>query len=299
MLGWITSWWGSDLASGPARNAPNNGKNIKQLFEQRPQQVIIVTADVITQTLNGLRKTVINEIPPISQKPAIMQEFDNIFSQGVQAYLRIKRQQRPSSPSISVSLFPGEAEAPPRHLICPVDSDDESSFSSNSDAEEWTTDEEQDNSNEDKLEIVIEDNTVDEDDRIEVEMDQKFEQAISMVEAEMDEIEQKFEQDVQKFEAEVEQLEAEMDAMEEAEMEAEIEEAAYLLEQKFEEEIRKWKTEMENQSSSEESEIDSEAYTSTDSDENSSFYNNDSTEEDLSDYEIPNIVTQVLALRQQ
>lgn len=93
MLGWISSWWSIDV-SGPARNAPNGGKGIKQLFEQRPQQVMIVGEDVIQETLRGLRKTIINERPPLSQKPAIMQELDSVFSQGARNFFEARRLQR-------------------------------------------------------------------------------------------------------------------------------------------------------------------------------------------------------------
>jgi hypothetical protein len=79
---------------GPGRNAPTGEGNLKRFLEQRPTQVIIVTKDVITQTLSGLRPTITNERPPLSQKPAIMQEFDIVFAEGFQSFFAKRRQLR-------------------------------------------------------------------------------------------------------------------------------------------------------------------------------------------------------------
>jgi hypothetical protein len=94
MFNWLTSWWGPDCATGVARNAPNGGINIKLFFEQKPTQVIIVTSEEIVTIKNGLRKTEINAIPPISNKNPIMKEFDDVFSQGYQQFFQKRKQQR-------------------------------------------------------------------------------------------------------------------------------------------------------------------------------------------------------------
>lgn len=94
MFNWLTSWWGPDSVTGVARNAPNGGINIKLFFEQKPTQVIIVTSEEIVTIRNGLRKTEINAIPPISNKNPIMKEFDDVFSEGYQQFFQKRKQQR-------------------------------------------------------------------------------------------------------------------------------------------------------------------------------------------------------------
>lgn len=94
MLGWFSAFWTQESFSGPARNAPRlNGISIKTLFEQRPIQVITVSETVVKATLAGLKPTIVNERPPLSQKPAIMKEFDDVFTLGYEAFF-LKRKQR-------------------------------------------------------------------------------------------------------------------------------------------------------------------------------------------------------------
>jgi hypothetical protein len=94
MFGWLTSWWTTEGMYGPARNAPAGGINIKLFLEQRPTQVIIVSGEEILTIRNGLRKTEINAVPPISNKNPIMKEFDDVFSQGYQQFFQKRKQQR-------------------------------------------------------------------------------------------------------------------------------------------------------------------------------------------------------------
>lgn len=61
MFSWITSWWSSSAISGPARNAPNEGKNIKEIIDQKPAEVSILTQEEIIAVKNNLRKTGIRE----------------------------------------------------------------------------------------------------------------------------------------------------------------------------------------------------------------------------------------------
>ena len=89
---WVSSWWSVGSFTGPARNAPNNGIDIKKLFDQRPKQVILLSADEVKQELKKLRPTKINAIPPISNRPPIMQEFDNVFNQGYKQFFEARKQ---------------------------------------------------------------------------------------------------------------------------------------------------------------------------------------------------------------
>lgn len=94
MLAWVSSLWLSEGFSGAARNAPNNGINIKTLFDQRPKQVMTVSEEEVRETLKSLKKTVINAVPPLSQKPPIMAEFDEVFTMGHKEYFERKRLNR-------------------------------------------------------------------------------------------------------------------------------------------------------------------------------------------------------------
>lgn len=82
MFSWVTNWWSSESFTGPARNAPNQGINIKYLFDQRPKQVIVVTDDQIKSIMAGLKKIEPNSTPPESQDTPIMKELDDVFKRG-------------------------------------------------------------------------------------------------------------------------------------------------------------------------------------------------------------------------
>jgi hypothetical protein len=66
MFSWISSWWSTSAISGPARNAPNEGKNIKEIISQKPAEVSILTQEEIIAVKNNLRKTVTREAIDIS-----------------------------------------------------------------------------------------------------------------------------------------------------------------------------------------------------------------------------------------
>lgn len=103
LLDWVSSLWlSSGSFTGPARNAPNNGIDIKKLFDQRPTQVITLTQEQVQIELKKLRPTKTNAIPPISHKPPIMQEFDDVFNQGYKNYFEILRNKRMANTSLKL-----------------------------------------------------------------------------------------------------------------------------------------------------------------------------------------------------
>ena len=91
MLGWVGSWWSVGSFTGPARNAPNDGINIKKLFDQRPKQVITLSEAEVKQELKKLRPTKINAVPPLTHKPPIMQEFEDVFANGYKNYFEARK----------------------------------------------------------------------------------------------------------------------------------------------------------------------------------------------------------------
>lgn len=94
MLSWIASWWSTKSFTGPARNAPNNGQNIKELFEQKPASVIVLTDKEIQSVRSTLKKTEINSDPPSIVIPPIMMSLNNVFQQGNENYFESVKQRR-------------------------------------------------------------------------------------------------------------------------------------------------------------------------------------------------------------
>lgn len=97
ILGWFSSLWTSEYFTGPARNAPNQGRNIKALFDQRPKQVINVSQEQIQSIKSSLKPTIINEIPPIKNPNPTIKELNNVYDIGPSEFLaqiRAKRQQK-------------------------------------------------------------------------------------------------------------------------------------------------------------------------------------------------------------
>ncbi|CAH6420357.1 Hypothetical protein HVR_LOCUS1172 [uncultured virus] len=103
MLAWVSSLWLSGSFTGPARNAPNNGIDIKKLFDQRPTQVITVSEEVVKTTLKGLRKTVTNAVPPLSNKPPLMKEFEDVFSTGYKDFFIRQKEARAQAKQASLT----------------------------------------------------------------------------------------------------------------------------------------------------------------------------------------------------
>lgn len=105
MLSWFTSFWTDELSSGPARNAPNNGFNIKEIFDQRPKQVITLSAEEVQEKLRSLKPTVINANPPVSNKPPLMKEFDDVFTSGYKEFLEAQRKKRSEKMQQHISVI--------------------------------------------------------------------------------------------------------------------------------------------------------------------------------------------------
>lgn len=94
MLSWIASWWSSGTFTGPARNAPNEGKDIKALFDQKPSHVVVLT-DVEIQTVQkGLKKIQTNATPPKIYKSPILQQIEDVAEQGHTKYFENIKKRR-------------------------------------------------------------------------------------------------------------------------------------------------------------------------------------------------------------
>lgn len=92
MSSWLSWFTGNSLIfSGPATEAPNVGVNIKILLDQRPKAVMIASQSEIVDALSKLKKTEINSVPPISNRPPIMKEFDQVFALGYHEFFKSRK----------------------------------------------------------------------------------------------------------------------------------------------------------------------------------------------------------------
>lgn len=83
MLSWL---FGYTFFSGPARNAPNEGVNIKELKNNN-----IVSEEVIVTTLHNLKKVEINKERPAFFRSPLLRELDDVFSKGNNEYFKQKK----------------------------------------------------------------------------------------------------------------------------------------------------------------------------------------------------------------
>jgi hypothetical protein len=56
MISWITSFIYNTIYSGPARNAPNDGINIKKYIDEKPPEVKLISGDDLIQIKQQLKK---------------------------------------------------------------------------------------------------------------------------------------------------------------------------------------------------------------------------------------------------
>ena len=120
MISWISDWIYTIIYSGPARNAPNDGKNIKQILEQKPPDINAITANDLLYLKEKLKK--VEEVPkkedyymkplakdlklaktklnkvttndlraPFYTSP-LLNEFNTVFNMGYMQYLSAKKQ---------------------------------------------------------------------------------------------------------------------------------------------------------------------------------------------------------------
>jgi hypothetical protein len=87
MFAWLASWFYTTDYSGPARNAPNEGLDIKKYIEEKPPEVKIITQEDIINAKNKLHKVEPNNKSSIYKSP-LLKEFDNVFAVGYKIILK-------------------------------------------------------------------------------------------------------------------------------------------------------------------------------------------------------------------
>lgn len=89
MLNWLYSWW--YFVPGPARNAPNDGVDIKKFVENKPTSVSVITETEIKTAMNNLNRVNVIHKPSGYTAPLI-REFNEVFEMGYENFLKQRRE---------------------------------------------------------------------------------------------------------------------------------------------------------------------------------------------------------------
>ena len=93
MISWISEWLYA-IYSGPARNAPNNGVNIKKYIEQKPPDINTITSDDVKEAIDKLKPVVVIDKPlGYTYTSPLMAEFNTVFTMGYKNYFEKKKSQ--------------------------------------------------------------------------------------------------------------------------------------------------------------------------------------------------------------
>lgn len=90
MFNWIVDWLYSTY-SGPARNAPNSGHDIKKFIENKPPEVTLISSDDINNVIKKLNKVPEIEKPTSFPSSPLMTEFHNVFNMGYKNFFEQKK----------------------------------------------------------------------------------------------------------------------------------------------------------------------------------------------------------------
>ena len=93
----------TNILTGPARNAPNEGQHIKQLFDHKPSSVTLLTTNDILRARSALKKTNINSNPIAIEIPPLIGSLHAVFQQGNNDYFESVRRRRSSIKYITCS----------------------------------------------------------------------------------------------------------------------------------------------------------------------------------------------------
>jgi len=93
MLNWIYDWFSTSMFY-PARNAPNDGHDIKKFIENKPLEVHLISSEDITKIKNNLHKIEVPERPTAFPGSPLMMEFDTVFQMGYKNFLEKRKSSR-------------------------------------------------------------------------------------------------------------------------------------------------------------------------------------------------------------
>lgn len=90
MFAWLASWFYDPVYSGPARNAPNAGIDIKKFIENKSPEINLISEKDIIEVKNKLIPTELQEKPSHYVSP-LMNELNNVFNSGYKNYFETKK----------------------------------------------------------------------------------------------------------------------------------------------------------------------------------------------------------------
>lgn len=90
MIAWLSSWFYSPVISGPARNAPCAGIDIKKFIEAKaPEMTFITESDIV-----NAKKSLVHveqKQTSVTYTSPLMAEFNSVFEMGYKNYLERKK----------------------------------------------------------------------------------------------------------------------------------------------------------------------------------------------------------------
>ncbi len=89
----LLNWFYSTYWYTPARNAPNNGIDIKKFIESKPAEVKTITQNDLNVAIANLHKVDKHDKPTFYSSP-LLKEFDEVFEIGYKNYfeqLKLKK----------------------------------------------------------------------------------------------------------------------------------------------------------------------------------------------------------------
>src|SRR6186713_3136294 len=94
MFAWLQSWFYNPVYSGPARNAPNAGIDIKKFIENKAPEVSIISEQEIVEVKNKLVPIPleIHDKPSYYVSP-LMGELNGVFKSGYKDFFEKKKSQ--------------------------------------------------------------------------------------------------------------------------------------------------------------------------------------------------------------
>lgn len=90
MLSWLSSWFYSPVLSGPARNAPCAGIDIKKFIETKAPEMTFISQSDIVNAKKSLVHVEQHATPTVYTSP-LMAEFNNVFEMGYKNYFEKKK----------------------------------------------------------------------------------------------------------------------------------------------------------------------------------------------------------------
>lgn len=112
MYNWLSSLFTGTFFSGPARNAPGEGKNIKQALEAIPLETRGgISSMMLREKIASLKKVEINKQPYVTPRPALYLEFCEKTAQGYQNYFASLKNRRKSRSEVPGLIQDANCEA--------------------------------------------------------------------------------------------------------------------------------------------------------------------------------------------